>query len=432
MIAKAAPISHGSNAIRYTVNKDMADVIKSNLLPEGLSAEGIYQCMMIHCKQFETKVNRGSPLKNHVIRIEVSPSAEETKGWTLDDWRKLVDEFIRTFDAIDLSKKAKRKSAKSTNIQNSQYVVALHRDAQSGILHLHIDVCRIDKDGNVNCGNLIGERAMMAANIINEERGWMQPVEISKDHMKEISGCCMGILRSMPIFDWNVYAQMVESAGYGINLQRDAQGNVKGYSIVRGNSKYRASSLGTGRELAPSKIKRTWEKLHRSERNTHPARPSKTQMRTAAPVFTPRPTPKPEPKPSVAMKTASKRGQSMLACNLPSESSVSKTYDITTKDRRTWHVVILEDADTIIRQECSLEGAHPWAKIEEIQHTALLLFMGYIDAATSMSESSGGGGSSPESGWGRKDDEDDRDWARRCARMANRMCQFKRKRGIGM
>lgn len=34
--------------------------------------------------------------------------------------------------------------------------------------------------------------------------------------------------------------------------------------------------------------------------------------------------------------------------------------------------------------ECSLKEAHPLAKLEEIQHTALLLFAGYLDAATSM------------------------------------------------
>ena len=65
--------------------------------------------------------------------------------------------------------------------------------------------------------------------------------------------------------------------------------------------------------------------------------------------------------------------------------------------------------------------------IEEIQHTALLLFAGYIDAATSMAASSGGGGSDT-SGWGRNKDEDELEWARRCARMANSMC--KRKKGL--
>ena len=58
----------------------------------------------------------------------------------------------------------------------------------------------------------------------------------------------------------------------------------------------------------------------------------------------------------------------------------------------------------------------------DILNVAMLLFMDYLDAATSMSESCGGGGS-PGSGWGRDKDEDDRDWARRCARQANSLCK---------
>jgi len=51
-----------------------------------------------------------------------------------------------------------------------------------------------------------------------------------------------------------------------------------------------------------------------------------------------------------------------------------------------------------------------------------MLFVGYIDAATSMSESIGGGGSSCTSDWGKKDD-DDEEWARRCARLAVKLCK---------
>lgn len=214
MIAKAAPISHGANAIRYSVDKDRADIVKTNLMPMNISPDAMYQRMMLHCKAHMPKIQRGSPMKEFVIRIELSPSAEETKGWTLDDWRKLSDEFIRTFDSIDLSKETKRKSAKRTNCQNSQYVVSLHRDSQSGILHLHLDVYRIDKDGNVNSGNLAGKRATMAANIINERRGWVQSEEISKHHKREISDRCLAVLRGMNRFSWDEYAQGVKDAGY--------------------------------------------------------------------------------------------------------------------------------------------------------------------------------------------------------------------------
>ena len=147
MIAKAATISHGSNAIRYSVNKDRADIVKTNLLPDDISPEAMFKRMMLVQKMFTNERKRGRPFTDNVIRIEISPSAEESKGWTMDDWARLADEFIQAFDSIDLSKKTKRASSKQTNLKGSQYVVALHRDAKSGILHLHIDANRVDMEG---------------------------------------------------------------------------------------------------------------------------------------------------------------------------------------------------------------------------------------------------------------------------------------------
>ncbi len=105
MIAKAATISHGSNAIRYSVNKDRADIVKTNLLPDDISPEAMFKRMMLVQKMFANERKRGRPLTDNVIRIEISPTAEESKGWTMDDWARLADEFIQEFDSIDLSKK---------------------------------------------------------------------------------------------------------------------------------------------------------------------------------------------------------------------------------------------------------------------------------------------------------------------------------------
>ena len=58
MIAKAATISHGSNAIRYSVNKDRADIVKTNLLPDDISPEAMFKRMIGHAKcwlWFESK-----------------------------------------------------------------------------------------------------------------------------------------------------------------------------------------------------------------------------------------------------------------------------------------------------------------------------------------------------------------------------------------
>lgn len=394
MIAKASTISHGSNAIRYSVNKEKADIVKANLLPDNISPEAMYGRMMLVQRKFAENINKGRPLGRNVIRIEISPSEEESRGWTMNDWASLSNEFIRVFDSIDLSGKTKRASSKQTNLKGSQYIAALHRDSKSGILHLHIDANRVDMEGRINDSHKIGERAVMAANIINERRGWMQSEEIGIRHRQEISVCCMEILRKMDKFSWKQYEAELTKRGYKVHLQEKESGGVYGYSIKRGNSIYKSSVLGIGRSLTPSKIEATWAKLHPQERKSEPTKPISQQTRTADIT--------------------------------PISQPVIKHYNIATDEYHSYHVEIPEAADNIIRQNCSLEEAHPLAKLEEIQHTALLLFAGYLDAATSMATSSGG--SSDTGGWGRDKDEDELEWARRCARMANSMC--KRRKGL--
>ena len=394
MIAKASTIAHGANAIRYSVNKEKADIVKANLLPDNISPEAMYGRMMLVQRKFAENINKGRPLGRNVIRIEISPSEEESRGWTMNDRASLSNGFIRVFDSIDLSGKTKRASSKQTNLKGSQYIAALHRDSKSGILHLHIDANRVDMEGRINDSHKIGERAVMAANIINERRGWMQSEEIGIRHRQEISVCCMEILRKMDKFSWKQYEAELTKRGYKVHLQEKESGGVYGYSIKRGNSIYKSSVLGIGRSLTPSKIEATWAKLHPQERKSEPTKPISQQTRTADIT--------------------------------PISQPVIKHYNIATDEYHSYHVEIPEAADNIIRQNCSLEEAHPLAKLEEIQHTALLLFAGYLDAATSMATSSGGG--SDTGGWGRDKDEDELEWARRCARMANSMC--KRRKGL--
>ena len=249
MIAKASTISHGANAIRYSVNKEKADIVKANLLPDNISPEAMYGRMMLVQRKFAENINKGRPLGRNVIRIEISPSEEESRGWTMNDWASLSNEFIRVFDSIDLSGKTKRASSKQTNLKGSQYIAALHRDSKSGILHLHIDANRVDMEGRINDSHKIGERAVMAANIINERRGWMQSEEIGIRHRQEISVCCMEILRKMDKFSWKQYEAELTKRGYKVHLQEKESGGVYGYSIKRGNSIYKSSVLGIGRSL---------------------------------------------------------------------------------------------------------------------------------------------------------------------------------------
>ena len=198
----------------------------------------------------------------------------------------------------------------------------------------------------------------------------------------------------MDKFSWKQYEAELTKRGYKVHLQEKESGGVYGYSIKRGNSIYKSSVARYRTKPYPIK-----------DRGYLGETPSAgEEVRTDKTYF---PT-----------NTDSRYYSYFTACDKALQYS----------DRRISQLPceIPEAQDNIIRQNCSLEEAHPLAKLEEIQHTALLLFAGYLDAATSMATSSGGG--SDTGGWGRDKDEDELEWARRCARMANSMC--KRRKGL--
>lgn len=405
MIAKARAISHGANSMRYVVNKDKADIIKLHSLPDNVAAESLWTRMLLHQAKFLGEHPKA--IKNNMIRIEVSPTAEETKGWTNADWEKLADDFICEFDSIDLLKETKRAKDRHTNLRNSQYVVSLHRDSKSGILHLHIDANRIDNDGNINNDHNIHIRAINAANNISKRRGWVLATDISKQNKQEITDACMDALRSMDSFDWNDYVERLKQCGYDVMLQKDSQDVVRGYSIKRGNSTYKSSSLGKSRNLMPSKIEMTWEELHKDILQQNNADKKNHAENTSAELQT---------------------ANNARCRNCNEYQPQSLVHHSINWNYRNYEIDIPSNVNDILMQNVSLVENNVFATINDLQQTAILLFAGYLDAATQMSESSGGGGSTPD-GWGKDEDEDDLEWARRCARMASHMCRPAIKRG---
>ena len=85
----------------------------------------------------------------------------------------------------------------------------------------------------------------------------------------------------------------------------------------------------------------------------------------------------------------------------------------------------------VIDKNIALDADNVFAKIGDVQKTAILLFAEYIDAATTIAAQSGGGGGGATSSWGRDKDEDELSWAHRCAMMANRLCRPRKKQGYG-
>ena len=98
MIAKAKAISHGINDIRYITgeshNKKHPEKIYrvlDNMIPSEPDAMGVWNSMQLTLSRFR-------PVKNSVIRIELSPSPEHTKDFTIEDWQKLWQDFAKEFD----------------------------------------------------------------------------------------------------------------------------------------------------------------------------------------------------------------------------------------------------------------------------------------------------------------------------------------------
>lgn len=390
MIAQGNAISHGARAIEYSMEKDKARLVKVNGLPENIEPLAMWSRMMQHQHQCMKDRYNPNPITLNALRFEISPAKEETISWSMKDWQDLADEFITILDSIDRRTGKSDYQFKPTNIKNSQYVVSLHTDSKSGIPHLHIVANRIDNMGKTNDAHYIGERAVHAANIINEKRGWVQSVQRRNENIRQISEDCFSILKAMSKFDWTTYCQMLSAKGYDIKLTKDEKGVVKGYAIRKGNSIYKSSILGKSRKLMPSKIKATWAGLHDSDKQI-PVQPKEADAQ---------------------IRVHNKEV-------VTQSNFIIHHYSITV-DGEQFEIDIPDMVKSVFTEE--LESTDEGINQTNVFKVAALLFAGYLEAATSMSSSCGGGGS-PGSGWGKDKDEDERNWAIRCAKMAKWLCK---------
>ena len=411
MIAKAKSIAHGSISIDYITRLGEAEIIALNHLPDDVEPSTWYYQMMLHQKTSH-RLARGRPLKNTIIRMEISPSREESANFKKEDWKKLFWDTLKAMDAIDLGQKGGHRKIGKTNLANSQAVATLHRDSKSGILHLHIDINRVDMDGNINDDSFIGKRAVMAANEVARQRGWIQAAAKSAQNKQNITMVCYNILRNMRSFSWVAYQSALESKGYDVQIKHDSRNQVRGYSIRMGNSIYKASDLGKGRNLTASRIEATWRRLHKEAAITS----QEPWLRPQRPTW--------------------QSGQNNVLTS--SIRQTSKPVDVPQMihryinvDGSDYEVDVPDKVLSAMKEEIA-SFQEPSETAERVVDVALLLFANYIDAATSVAESGGGGGGSPTSDWGRKRDEDDDDWWRRCARTAHQMVttpKYKRGRG---
>ena len=412
MLAKVVP--YGGNAVRYALEKEKAKLVKVNHMPEGIAPTTIWYMMKHHCQLHQQDRTVGRKLERLMVQFVISPSKEEAANFTMNDWANLQDESLETMDSLRLIPKGMMKEVK-TNFRNSMNVGGLHSDSKSGTLHLHMDCCRVDLDGNTNDVHDIYKRAMMAAEIINMRHGWKQPKEIRDMRKQEIADFCEYTLQKMQEFDVDFYFKMLRMKGYEVTPRYDKDKKLVGYTIGKNASVFKASEIG--RKYMASQLEATWKKFH--------PKPTQVRAKPASPAVTP----SSRPSRSVApMPTSTQTKVQPSVQPKPTPAKTVFNIDTGSEVKKVW---IPDSVKDIFLNEAQVPEGNDTATIENVAHTAMLLFVGYIDAATSMSESCGGGGSSPESDWGKKDDEDERMFARRCLQMAHSMCKPKTvKRGF--
>ena len=409
MIMLAQVVPYGGNAVRYALEKEKAKVVKVNHMPEGIDPIAIWYMMKHHCQLHQQDRTVGRKLDRFMVQFVISPSKEEAANFTMNDWENLQDEALETLDAIGLIPNGMKKEVK-TNFRNSMNVGGLHSDSKSGTLHLHMDCCRVDLDGNTNDVHDIHKRAMMAAEIINMRHGWKQPKEIRDMRREEIADFCEYTLRNMQEFDIDFYFKMLRMKGYDVTPRYDKGKRLVGYTIGKNASVFKASEIG--RKFMASQLESTWKKFH--------PKPTQVKVKPSAPTFTPSSRPV-RPTAQTTTSIQPKVQPRVQAKPMPSFTTFSIDTPIGSKA-----VEIPNSVKDIFFNEAQVPEDNDTATVENVAHTAILLFAGYIDAATSMSEScGGGGGSAPESGWGKDKDEDERAFARRCLKMAHSMCKPK-------
>lgn len=415
MLAKVG--AYGGNAVRYAMEKEKAKVVKVNHLPEGLDATSIWYRMKHHCQLHQQDRTVGRKLERFMVSFVLSPSKEESKDFTMQDWADLQNESLEVLDSVGLLSKGFTEEVK-TNFHGSMNVGALHSDSKSGTLHLHVDCCRVDLDGSTNDVHDIHKRAMMAAEIINMRHGWKQPQEIRDMRQQEIAEFCEYTLRNMERFDTDYYFKLLRMKGYEVTPKYDKQKKLVGYTIGKNASVFKVSAIG--RKFMASRLEDTWRKLHPQS--------VQSRLRPAIPVntFVAKPVRPVVPKTT----TTQPRVQPTPFVLPPKPTPTNAVYDIKVGDE-TFKVEIPDAIKDLFINEAQVPEDNDIATIKDVSRVAMLLFVGYIDAATSMSEScGGGGGSAPSSGWGKDNDEDERQYARRCLKMAHSMCKPKpRRRG---
>ena len=316
----------------------------------------------------------------------------DAQFYDIEDWQNLWQEFAEEFDKLVITGKDGKVRSRPTNLAGSKYSVWLHTESKGEVPHLHAAVCRLDEDGNINNDHNIHLRAQRAAERVAKKRGWTTAAQVRNRNMPQVNRDCMNVLKAMPSWSWDEYKNALIRKGYTVHEREDKKGILRGYALMNGNTKYKASELGIGRNLMVSKLPATWKKLHHQPatviRNNTPQTVQQAAIHKVAPIdYT----------------------QYLTDC----QDMISYTLSHEGKDYKFY---IPEKVLDCFNDEFDYRFI---ANCQELTDMAVAIFVGLLDTPN-VATGGSGGGSQSDLPW-RDKDEDDLQWARRCARAASRL-----------
>ena len=224
----------------------------------------------------------------------------------------------------------------------------------------------------------------------------------------------MEALRELDKWSWDGYQERLAAKGYKLYLRKDKKDVIRGYVLVKGPARFKASELGKGRSLTASRIRQTWEKLYHESRQRQYPTPRQPVARTAnTPVS----------------HGQWQNRQSGVSHPQPIYEDYSTRRDgcvrrEITHGGETYQRYFPSKVTDFFDNEFDYRETANW---QDLQNLA----MAYFTLITSPYEVTSGGGGGPQFDlpWGRDSKEDEIDFARRCARMAVSKMGIQKKSG---
>ena len=226
----------------------------------------------------------------------------------------------------------------------------------------------------------------------------------------------MDALRELAEWSWEGYTERLAAKGYSLYLRKDSKDRIRGYILKKGNTMYKASELGKGRNLTASRITRTWEMLHPKKVEQENHNPKRPVVRKPAPS---------------AHDENVQRPRTVTTDNSPIHEEYTAwqpgrlraEFEYSGKEYKRY---IPEKVFGYFNDEFDCRELSNWQNLQGLA----MAFFTLVASPYGQVTGGGGGGSRSDLSWGRDPKEDGMEFARRPAHEALRMIGRQTKNGM--